>query len=130
MNFKDFLKELQVEEAGEYSPVDPQVVASINSQFQMELGDTILSPEVGMQKIRKVVHRHMFDFAPLYDSDPEGDELVIDLAHLGEEGNPSLYLYVIYYLADEGYYDFYAEVGDEERMEELTSDDEDDTEED
>jgi hypothetical protein len=39
-------------------------------------------------------------------------------------------LYVIYYLTDEGYYDFYAEVGDEERMEELTSDDEDFTEED
>jgi hypothetical protein len=130
MNFKDYLKELQVEDIGEYSSVDPQVVASINSQFQMELGDTILSPESGMQKIRKVVHRHMFDFAPLYEADPEGDELVIDLAQLGEEGNPVLFLYVIYYLTDEGYYDFYAEVGDEERMEELTSDEEDEEEED
>lgn len=130
MNFKDFLQELQVEDTGEYSSVDPQVVASINSQFQMELGDTILSPESGMQKIRKVVHRHLFDFAPLYGSDEEGDELVIDLVHLGDEGNPCLYLYVIYYLTDEGYYDFYAEVGDEERMEELTSDEEDFNEED
>lgn len=109
MNFKDYLTEL-------YN--DSQIVSSINTQLEAELGDTVSSPEVGMEKIRNVLQGHSMSSVTLYELDQEGDELVLDI----EGQNGSAYLYVIYYLADDGDYDFYAELGDEERMDELTSD--------
>jgi hypothetical protein len=60
------------------------------------------------------------DMPALYDLDPEGDEITFDL---NQYDNPdvTIYLYVLYYIADEGYYDFYAQVGDEETIDSLAS---------
>jgi hypothetical protein len=56
-----------------------------------------------------------YDLAPLYDADPEGEEIVIDLDN-------NVGVYILYTLADDNSYEFYAEVGNESRMQELLSD--------
>jgi hypothetical protein len=66
----------------------------------------------------------------LYEIDREGDEVVFELNQFGMEMTPDYYLYVLYYLTDDGYYDFYVEVADDDRVEELTSDGGDEQEED
>ena len=142
MNFKQYLQELdltniepgQAEEAHEptgeaSSKIDnPVVRMEMNFRLMNELYQPFLSPEGGIQVIRKVLHRFGFDLPALYDADPEGDEFVIDIDQFGQE-NLSTNLYVLYYLTDEGHYEFYAEVGNDARMEELLSDEEEDEEE-
>lgn len=159
MNFKQYLQELNNIENGQaitaHEPTDkasmsvanPDIVSQINIHFKREFNENILSPNEGLQKIRKVLHRYGFDMPALYEVDRDGDEVVFDLKQFGEPHGPTIYgdfddgtkpydegpdayLYVLYYLTDDGYYDFYAEVADEERIEELTSDVEDDEEED
>jgi hypothetical protein len=135
MNFKQYLEELHNIEVGQaitaHEPTDkasmsvenPHIVAEINAQLIRELNDCILSPESGIQKLRKVLHRHGFDMPALYEIDREGDEVVFDLNQFGMEIDPSCYLYVLYYLTDDGYYDFYAEVTDYDRVQQLVSTD-------
>ena len=93
-----------------------------------ELYSPFLSPEGGIQAIRKVLHRFGFDMPALYDADPEGDEIIFELDQYGI-GEYETNLYILYYLTDEGHYEFYAEIGDDERMDELMSDEELDEEE-
>ena len=138
MRFKQFVEELQftsiesgqAEKAHEPTGEDrieidnPKISMEMNSRLMNDLYQPFLSPENGIQAIRKVLHRFGFDLPALYDADPEGDEFAIDIEQFGQE-NLSTNLYVIYYLTDEGGYDFYAEIGNESRMEELLSDDRD-----
>jgi len=138
MRFKQFVEELnltsietgQAEKAHEPTGEDrieidnPKISMEMNSRLMNDLYQPFLSPESGIQAIRKVLHRFGFDLPALYDANPEGDEFVIDIEQFGQE-NLSTNLYVLYYLTDEGGYDFYAEVGSDARMEELLSDDED-----
>jgi hypothetical protein len=138
MRFKQFVEELQftsietgqAEKAHEPTGEDrieidnPKISMEMNSRLMNDLYQPFLSPESGIQAIRKVLHRFGFDLPALYNADPEGDEFVIDIEQFGQE-NLSTNLYVIYYLTDEGGYDFYAEIGNESRMEELLSDDRD-----
>ena len=113
MKFTEFLKELAMPVT---SPnLDLAVAGAVNHDLEMELDDTILSPEVGFFKIRKVLHRYGFDLPVLYDIEEEGDESVFDL-HDGS------LLYVLYVLSDDGNYDFYAEITDESGVEFLLSD--------
>jgi len=107
------------------SITDEKVRDGINRHLDNELDDTILSPESGIQKIRKVLARFGVDMPALYGTDPEGDEIVIDL----EEVDGKYYLYLIYALTDDGRYEFYAEIVDEEGLEEIESDEEEDEEE-
>ena len=100
---------------------NPVIVAKINSAFTIELGDIFLSPESGFQKVRKVLHRFGLDMPPMYDMDPDGDEIVIDVTQFGDASLGSGLLYILYSLNDEGYYDFYAEINDEDGIEELLS---------
>lgn len=158
MRFKDYLLELHNIEAGQAmaaheptaressSVLNPKVYSEINYRLLNELNEIILSPEAGIQKIRKVMHRFGLDMPALYEADVEGDEVAFDLKQFGQphgptlygdydtgtevmDKNPDAYLYVIYYLTDEGNYDFYAEVTDEEGLEEIMSDEEDEEEE-
>jgi hypothetical protein len=138
MRFKQFVEELQftsietgqAEKAHEPTGEDrieidnPKISMEMNSRLMNDLYQPFLSPESGIQAIRKVLHRFGFDLPALYNADPEGDEFVIDIEQFGQE-NLSTNLYVIYYFTDEGGYDFYAEIGNESRMEELLSDDRD-----
>ena len=115
MKFTEFLKELAMPVTAPELNLD--VAGAVNHDLGMELDDIILSPEIGFYKIRKVLHRYGFDLPALYDIDEEGDESVFDL-HDGS------LLYVLYYLTDDGNYDFYAKLTDEAGVEEMLSKDE------
>jgi hypothetical protein len=142
MRFKQFLSEMelagiepsQAEEAheptgeGKTSVDNPKVRMEMNYRLVNELYTPFLSPEGGIQAIRKVLHRFGFDMPALYDADSEGDEIVFELNQYGL-GEYETNIYILYYLTDEGHYEFYAEIGDDERMEELLSDEELDEEE-
>lgn len=115
MKFTEFLKELAMPVTSPDLNLD--VAGAVNHDLDMELDDIILSPEIGFYKIRKVLHRYGFDLPALYDIEEEGDESVFDL-HDGS------LLYVLYYLTDDGNYDFYAKLTDEAGVEEMLSKDE------
>jgi hypothetical protein len=123
MRFKDFLSELAM-------PVDPSLAIDvvneelINEQLAKELSSTILSPQIGFYKIRKVLRSFGYDMSTSYEIETDGDEVILNIV-----GTDSL-LYVLYYISDSGSYDFYALVDDEEGIEELISADEDLEEED
>ena len=117
MKFKQFLTELAM-------PVDPVVqnVAieeAVNAELDRELQNVILSPQIGFLKIRKVLRMFNFDIPTSYAIEQEGDEVVLDLL-----GDTDSLLYVLYYQTDDGNYDFYAHVDDEEGIEEIISEDE------
>jgi hypothetical protein len=117
MKFKQFLTELAM-------PVDSVVqdVAieeAVNAELDKELQNVILSPQIGFLKIRKVLRMFNFDIPTSYAIEQEGDEVVLDLL-----GDTDSLLYVLYYQTDDGNYDFYARVDDEEGIEEIISEDE------
>ncbi len=133
MRFKQYINELTNIENGQaieaHEPTDegssaidnPKIRMEVNYRLANELYSPFLSPEGGIQAIRKVLHRYGFDMPALYDADPEGDEIVFELEQFGQS-NLTTNIYILYYLSDEGSYDFYAEIGDESRMNELLSD--------
>ena len=77
--------------------------------------------------LRVVDHNEHAARAEPIDAEPEGDELVLDIESM--HGDEQFYLYLIYYLADDGRYDFYAELTDDEGLTEIMSDEEEDEEE-
>lgn len=105
---------------------DENIREGINRQLDNELDDTILSPESGIQRIRKVLARFGVDMPALYGVDTEGDEVVIDLTE--DEVDKKYYLYFIYALTDDNRYDFYAEITDDAGLDEIESDEEEDEE--
>lgn len=118
MSFKQFLAEQEtarqsIQVPDSVSLSDPQVRDTINQRLNHELTDLILSPESGIQKIRKVLHLAGLEMPALYDAETEGDELVFEVGQY--------FLYLIYYLADDGRYDFYAELTDEAGLTEIMS---------
>ncbi len=122
MRFKQYLAEMESDQEVENMPsIDGNIIDEVNSQLETELQETILSPESGIQKIRKVLGMFDMDMPALYDVNPEGEEMVF-----GIEGS---YLYIIYALTDDGRYDFYAELTDEEGLSEILSDEGEDEEE-
>ena len=140
MKFKQFMEELTSIESGQAieaheptgegsSAIDnPKIRMEINYRLTNELYSSFLSPEGGIQAIRKVLHRFGFDMPALYDANPEGDEVAFEIEQFGQE-NLASNLYILYYLTDEGHYEFFAEVGDDARMDELLSDGEEEDEE-
>ena len=140
MRFKQFVEELTSIESGQAieaheptgegsSAIDnPKIRMEINYRLTNELYSNFLSPEGGIQAIRKVLHRYGFDMPALYEADPEGDEIVFEIEQFGQD-NLATNLYILYYLTDEGHYEFFAEIGDEARMDELMSEGEEDNEE-
>lgn len=122
MKFKQYLAEMESDQNFDSMPaLDDDILEQVNAQLENQLQDTILSPESGIQKIRKVLSMFDMDMPALYDVDPEGEEMVF-----GIDGS---YLYIIYALADDGRYDFYAELTDEEGLNEIMSDEGEDEEE-
>ena len=117
MKFKEFLSELAMPEVSLMAR-DVAIEEEINRQLEMGLKDVILSPQIGLYKIRKVLNRFGYDLPTSYVPDQDGDEVVLDI-----HGSDSL-LYVLYYQTDDGNYDFYAHVDDDEGIEEILSGDE------
>lgn len=117
MRFKDFLIEMAM-------PIDTLIAIdvvneeSINKQLSKELSSTILSPQIGFYIIRKVLRSFGYEISSSYEIETDGDEVILDII-----GTDSL-LYVLYYISDDGSYDFYALIEDEEGLEELISADE------
>ena len=123
MSFEQHLTELasgQMENNWLQNDLDTEPV---NQKLDAALSQNFLSPESAIQVIRKVLHFHGLDMPALYDADPEGDEIVFEI---GKFGQPDLTtnIYILYYLTDDGHYEFFAEIGDEARMDELMSDSE------
>jgi len=153
MSFKQYLNELANIEVGqaidahettdkESSAMEtPKVFMDINHRFIVELNDMILSPEQGIQKIRKVLHRFGLDMPALYEANPMGDEIIIAVKQFGEphgitirgeittgpdvvNSDPDGYLYFVYFLEDNGQYEFHAEILTEMGLQQLLSDEE------
>ena len=103
------------------SVLNPNVITEVNFRLRNELDDIILNADQGIQKIRKTLHRYGFDLPAVYEADREGDEIVIELNQFGFE-ELDCNIYILYYMNDRGVYDFYAEIGDDEKMDELLSD--------
>ena len=103
------------------SVLNPNVVTEVNFRLRNELNEIMLTADQGIQKIRKTLHRYGFDLPAVYEPDREGDELVIELNQFGFD-DLDCNIYILYYMNDKGIYEFYAEIGDDERMDELLSD--------
>lgn len=140
MNFKSYLTELHNIEFGQAikaheptekassSVANPEVLSQINIFLDVQFRDKTLSAESGIAKIRKAMHRYGFDVPALYAADPDGDEVYFSLHQFNanEDEEAYAYLYVLYYLTDEGYYDFFVRVVDESGLDDLLElDDED-----
>jgi len=123
MKFKQYLDEMAEIENGqeEMESEQSEDFSQINFRLANELDDTFISPESGILAIRKVLDNFDLDLSALYGTNPDGEEVIVDL----DKTN----IYILYSPTDDGRYEFYAEVGDEERMEELMSDEETDEEE-
>jgi len=160
MKFRQYLSELynidigQAEtkheptNEGSSSISNPKIRAEINFRLLNELSflGNHLTPQSGIQAIRKVLHRFSLDLPALYDIDPEGDEIAIELNQFGtvfnyDETNefsktdevskdPQIhYVYIIYYMGDAGNYEFHAEVVTEEGLDNILNDDDDEEDE-
>ncbi len=121
MNFLNFIDENEGVAMSTPSIKDLNL-ENLNSRLYYEMDEPYLSPESGIQRIRRVLHLYGLDFPALYDLEPEGDELAVDLTDKWR-------IYILYYLKEDDVYEFFAEVGDENRMNELFSDVEEETEE-
>lgn len=97
-------------------------MGQINTELNDKLGDTISSSADGFNSIREVLEKYSVEMPTSYEYDPEGDEIVFDLTENGVT-IPGTYLYVIFYQTDDGRYDFFAEVCDEVKLNELMSED-------
>lgn len=120
MKFRQFIEMVREE------PVETQestgILTVINDRLDKDLGDLFMSPETGIQKVRQILSTYGMDLPAIYGLDQEGDEFTIQM-------NDTTYLYVVYAQTDNGLYDFYAELTDEEGLEEILEDEEDEDEE-
>ena len=122
MSFKQYLNQMATKPMVEIVEMnDDSSVVEVNQLLETELDKPFVSPQSGVLAIRKVLQYFSTSMPALYDIDPEGDEVTYDLDN-------GLSIYLIYSPTDEGYYEFYAEVGDEERMNELMSEEDNDKE--
>lgn len=121
MKFKTFIemKTLPLSGAENVIGVSPSmdIMDSINDRFESEFSKTIESPETGLETIINVLGEYSVNMIAPDDLDEEDDEFVIELAD-------NLHLYVIYVQNEDGLYDFYAQVTDDEGLEELLEDEE------
>ena len=128
MRFNQYLTELasgQMETNWNSDNLDSE---PINQKLDDTLSQNFLSPESGIQVIRKVLHFYGLDVPALYGADPEGDEIVLEIGRFAQL-DMSTNIYILYYLTDDGHYEFFAEIGDEARMNELMSDSEEEEDE-
>lgn len=120
MSFKKFLtKENNQPTIDEESMVDADLLESVNDALVEGLENTFFSPENGIQMIRRVLAEYNLQMPVLYGADPDGEETAIEI-------QPELFLYLIYSINDNGNYEFYAELTDDEGLDELLSDEDED----
>ncbi len=123
MRFSQYLKAIDTQPEVELVEMaDDSSVVEVNRILETEMDKPFTTPQSGILAVRKVLQYFSMGIPALYDLNIEGDEVVLDLDN-------GLSIYIIYGPTDEGYYEFYAEVGDEETMNELMSDEGEDEEE-
>lgn len=116
MNFKEFIIEsLEMESIESEISIDSTLMAKLNLLLMVELTEPVLTPEAGLSKIRKILYTENIVFEPMFDLEEDGDEIATHL--VGDS-----FLYILYYLTEEGYYDFYAEVTDEQGINDALAD--------
>lgn len=106
MNFKEFITESLDESMPGMPGIDSETKQKLNLLLLIELEKPVLTIEAGMSKIRKILYLEGIAFESFSDLEEEGDEIATQL-------NDTDYLYILYFPTDDGYYDFYAEVTDE-----------------
>ncbi len=106
MNFKEFITESE-ESMPNMPGMDSDTHQKLNLLLLVELDKPVLTIEAGISKIRKILYLEGIAFESLSGLDSEGDEIATQI-------NDTDYLYILYFPTDDGYYDFYAEVTDEQ----------------
>ena len=105
------------------------LIQSINFMLLTELNSLILSPEAGIQKIRKALYRFGLDIPALYEASRDGDEVIFDVSDFftdsDEDDSLVLYLYFIYYQTEDGNYDFHAELVTPDNLDDFLNDEND-----
>ncbi len=100
-----------------------EFINSVNSRLLAELDALILSPEAGIQKIRKVLYQFGLDMPALYDASRDGDEVLFDISdYFNDESKIQIYLYFIYYQTEDGNYEFHSELVCPDKLEEFLDD--------
>lgn len=120
IDFKSFLTEEIVEESTVSTAVDSAAVSRVNDVLFADLESPFLTPQAGFEQIRKILMMYGVDMPAVFDIDPEGDEVVLDINTYST--TPLGLLYILYSLSDEGYYEFYAEITDDAGIEKLLAD--------
>ena len=120
IDFKSFLTEEIVEESTVLTAVDSAAVSRVNDVLFADLEAPFLTPQAGFEQIRKILMMYGVDMPAVFDIDPEGDEVVLDINTYST--TPLGLLYILYSLSDEGYYEFYAEITDDAGIEKLLAD--------
>ena len=99
---------------------------SLNQDLADGLENNFQNPEEGFEVIKAIFGNYGVGEVPLDQLNPEGDEIALDV----DTQDGSLILYVIYSLTDNGDYEFYAELTDDEGLEEIMSEEDDEEEKD
>lgn len=130
------------------SVYNPRILVAINQELAIVLhknnrtyaGNSILSPEVGFERIRKTLYNFSIHLPPILNINPEEGEEVFEVEQFGNPYGPlpsgeygtnrePLYLYVYYFLNEDGYYEFFAQIVNEEEMVDLVQDEDEDIDE-
>lgn len=87
----------------------------INDEININFEGNVITPQAAMQRVRNVLERYDIDLPIVFDMDEDGDEYAFKV--------DDHYLYFIYAQAENGFYEVYAEVMDEARLQELLEQD-------
>jgi len=115
MKFSQFISEM--EEPITMTIGSSDVFDSLGQELETKLSDNFSSPEAGIQAIRDIMATYGANLPMINDLDSEGDEMALDV----ETPEGPFILYVIYSLTDNEDYEFYAELTDDDGLEEILS---------
>jgi len=114
----DYNIPVQDEESTEM--VDSMNYEDINDELFETLEDSVLTPQTGLQRVANILNHYGIEIPMVFEMDSEGDEYIFRL-----EDN---YLYFIFSPNESGFYEVFAQVVDEDELQEILSDDGEDYE--
>ena len=116
MTFSQYISEMEepiIMTMGSFDVFD-----SLSQELDSKLSETFSSPEEGIQTIRDIMANYGANLPMINDLNSEGDEMALDV----ETPEGPFILYIIYSLTDNDDYEFYAELTDDDGLEEILSD--------